>query len=198
MAVADIILSPATVWYAPVGETLPDENLIDYGEAWGGNWVSVGYTSIPLSVSLTRETYEVMVEQLTTPVREMIIRENLLFETALAELTGDNLLLALGGTLTETAAGAAQRAMDELEMGGDPDIAEYAFGFEGFYKDAAGTQFPVRLFVYKGVAIMNGALQFSKAQASTIPMQIKAKADTSKVVGKQLVKIQKVTATGTS
>ena len=147
---------------------------------------------------MARETYEVMVEQLTAAVKEKIVKENLLFETALAEMTGDNLLLALGGTLTETPASAGQRAVDELEMGGDPDITEYAFGFEGFYKDAAGTQFPVRLFVYKGVAIMNGALQFSKAQASTIPMQIKAKADTSKVVGKQLIKIQKVTSVGTS
>ena len=40
--VADLIVGPARVFYAPVGEALPDESSIGYGDAWGGNWTEVG------------------------------------------------------------------------------------------------------------------------------------------------------------
>ena len=36
MAVGDIIISPATVWYAPVATALPDGTSVAYGAAWGG------------------------------------------------------------------------------------------------------------------------------------------------------------------
>ncbi len=42
MAEADILLSGAKVWYAPVGEALPDETTIAWDAAWDGNWVAAG------------------------------------------------------------------------------------------------------------------------------------------------------------
>ena len=198
MPVADILLTPATIKYAPVGEPLPDENSIEYGQAWGGNWTDVGYTTTPLTLAINRETYEVEVEQLTVPVKEMITSESLVFETTLAEFLEDNVQLAFGGTLTETAASAAQVAKWELEMGGEPQLDTYAFGFEGLYLTDANEQFPVRIFVYRANVVLNGQLQFSKSQEAGIPIQITSKPDDSKDVGKQLMKIQKVTASATS
>ena len=198
MAVADILLTPATIWYAPVGEALPDENTVDYGEDWGGNWESFGYTTTPLTMAVNRETYEVSVEQLTIPVKEMITSESLVFESTLAEFTSDNVLLAFGGTLTETPAGAGQRQMWEIEMGGETDLDLWAFGFEGLYKTDANENFPVRIFLYKANVVLNGQLQFSKSQEAGIPIQITAKPDDTKAAGKQLVKIQKVIGTATT
>jgi hypothetical protein len=193
MAIADILLSPATMYYAAVGEALPDENTVDYGDDWGGEWEKVSYTTTPLTMSHSRETYEVEVEQSTAPVKEIITKEELTFETTLAEFIAENLVLALGGSVTETVAGAGQRAMFEHEMGGESQLEEYAVGFEGQYRDSDGNVFPVRVLVYKAVITMNGQLQFSKKQESGIPIRVRAKADTTKAVGKQLMKIQKVT-----
>ncbi len=198
MAIKDIILSPATIWYAPVGETPPDPNSVGYGEDWGGDWENLGYTNAPLAISINRETYEVSVEQLAVPVKEIVTGESATFETTLVEFTGDNMLLAFGGELTETLAGVGQVGMTELETGGATTLQLYAFGFEGLHQDDDNNEFPIRIFVYKANAVLNGQLQFAKAQEAGMPLQIKAKPDTSKALGKQLYKVQKVHTLATS
>jgi hypothetical protein len=194
MATADILVTPAKVYYAAVGETLPDENSVAYGEAWGGNWSDLGYTLNPVTMNFSRDLFELFVEQLTNPVRRKVTQETLVVETTLAEITGDNLLLAFGGTVTETPAGAAQVAKTELEAGGDTTPDVYAFGLEGEYVDDSNNSFPVRVLIFRGNPILGGAMQFAKSAGMGIPLQITAEADTSKAVGKQLVRIQKGTA----
>lgn len=192
MAIKDILLTPATIWYAPVGETPPDPNAVGYGDEWGGNWVNLGYTTSPLAISVNRETYEVSVEQLAVPVKELVTGESATFETTLAEFTGDNMLLAFGGELTETVPGVDQVGMTELETGGETTLQVYAFGFEGLHQDDLNNKFPVRIFVYRANPVLNGQLQFAKNKEAGIPLQIKAKPDTDKPVGTQMYKIQKV------
>ncbi len=194
MAVSDIILSPVKIYHAPVGEAAPADS-VAYGAAWGGAWVDVGYTLTPLTVNFSRETYEVFVEQLTNPVKEQMVKETLMLETNLAEMTGANLGIAFdGSTVTDTPAGVGQVGKTEVEAGGQVAVSTYAWGFEGYYQNSAGTRFPVRFFVFIGSAVLNGQLQFAKNKEVGIPLQIKAKADTGKVIGKQLFKLQKVTA----
>ena len=197
MAVSDILISPATIWYAPTGESLPDETTIDFGESWGGNWTSLGYTLTPVSVSYTQEVFDLEVEQITNPVRRQITKEDVMFETTLAELTGDNLALAFNGTKTSTAAAAGQRAYDLIEAGGRVDLDEYAFGLEGLYKDSSNNEFPVRIFLYRATAVLNGQMTFGKSAGVGIPIQIRAMADTTKSTGKQILAIHKVTAKAT-
>ncbi len=190
--VSDIIVSSATVWNAPVGEGLPDENSVGAGVAWGGNWTQVGFTSEPLSVKYEFEEVEKMIEQSLAPVGRQKTGENLTLETVLAEFYMDGLQLGTGGTVTDTAAGAAQVGKEELDVGGEFGLDEKAWGFEGTYVDEDGDTFPVRMFVYKGTAMINGELEFGKESQLGIPLQIKALADLSKSVGQQLFKLQKV------
>ncbi|MEZ4684199.1 MAG: hypothetical protein R2932_59310 [Caldilineaceae bacterium] len=198
MAVTDILISPAKIWKSPVGEALPDETSVAYGASWGGNWENVGYTLEPLSMSYDRELFELMVEQITGPVKRRVTGENLRMETVLAEATPDNLQLAIGGTVSSTSAGASQVAFEDLDAGGEVQLDELQWGFEGFYENASGVQFPVRIFLYKATAILNGQLTFAKAAAAGVPIQISAMADTSKSVGANLIKFQRVTAAATS
>lgn len=197
MPVADILLTPASIWYAPVGEALPADS-VAYGADWAGNWENLGYTTAPLSMAYSNEKYRVMVEQLTAHVKERIISEELVFETTLAELTGVNLALALNGTATDTAAGAGQVGKTEVKMGGDTEPKVYTFGFEGEYVDDDGDSFPVRIQIYRGTLIMGGNLEFSKSKEAGLPVRIEAQADTTQDVGEQLMIIQKVTADATS
>lgn len=198
MAVTDILITPATVYNAPVGEALPDESTIDYGEAWGGNWVNVGYTLQPLTMGVDRTLFELMVEQVTGAVKRRVTDEKIDFETVLAEATPTNIKLGTGGTLTTTAAGASQVAYQELKVGGAVTLEELAWGFEGFYENAAGVLFPLRIFAYKANAILNGRLTLAKNAAVGVPLSISCLNDTGKTVGQQKISIQRVTAVATS
>lgn len=198
MPASDILVGAATIWYAPVGEPFPDETTVEYGDVWGGNWASLGYTKDGIKVGYTQETFEVEVDQVTNPLDEIITKEVILFETMLAEFTGANAALAFNGDLTSTPAGSGQRAFEEVKLGGRADTDKYAVGLEGFYKNASNAIFPVRIFIYKGAATVSGQLQFMKNQIAGIPLRIKAYADTSKPAGQQTMVIQRVTGEATT
>lgn len=196
MAVGDILIAPATVYRAPYGEALPSGDTIDYGEAWGGNWVNVGYTLTPVSVGWTQELFELEVEQETTPVISLRVKQEAMIETTLAELTGANLNLVLDGVLTTVVAGAGVRGKETVKAGGKTSITNYAWGFEGFFK-LDTVQLPVRVFLYKATANLNGQLQFGKRVAAGIPLQVKGLTDTTKTAGQRVIEIQKITAKAT-
>lgn len=194
MAVADILLSPAKIYYAATGTALPNPNSIGYGTAWGGGWSDLGYTLTPITVGYSQEIFKLEVEQITLPVRGLITMEEVTIETTLAEITAANMLLAFGGAVTTTAAGTAQVALEELKSGGSSSITYYAWGLEGLYVDSSNNQLPVRMLIYRGSAVLNGSLNFSKREAVGIPLQITAWADTTKTAGQQLWTFQKTTA----
>ena len=106
MTTADIIVSPGTIYYAPVGEAIPDRDSIAYGDAWGGNWVNPGYTMAPFTMNRDASTFQVMVEQSTLPAKRTVTEEIVTFETTLAELTAVNLELGMNGTAQSVAAGS--------------------------------------------------------------------------------------------
>lgn len=197
MGVANIFTGPVVVWYAPAGETEPDENAVGLGDDWGGNWEHFGYTKTVTSLAHKRKDEEVKIEESLGAVKRFPVEEELTLETTLAELTADNLALGLGGTVADTAAGAAQVGMEELEGGDVLALTERAWGFEGIYTTSTGTQFPMRFFIWKGTAELNGKLDFGKAEYPGIPLQIKALEDMDRDAGERLYKFQKTLAAHT-
>lgn len=197
--VTNLIKSGAVVWYAPTGEAVPDETTVAYGAAWGGNWARVGYTKAPLTFTYEDTRSDIKVEEVLAAVDQRRIEEAVTFETMLAELTGAYLQLAAGGqgTVSSTAAGVGQKAYEEITFGDEPIITKKAWGFEGMYLDSAGTEQPIRVFIYKGAATLNGALEFSKKSDdyTGIPLQVKAFADTDN--SNRLWTFQRVTAPAT-
>ncbi len=195
MPVTDIIISPASVWVAPTTASPPDKSTVAYGATWATPWRNVGYTNTPLSMNFAVEKYEVMVEQSASPVKTVKTTETVTFETTLVEFTKDNLLLAFpGATGTSGTATTAVVGFESVDAGGSTTLDTFQWGFEGAYVDANNVSFPVRVIVYKGQATLNGALEFSKGKELGIPLQITALADTTKAVGAQVFKIEKVTA----
>lgn len=198
MAVTDILVTPASIWRAPVSEPLPDESTVAYGAAWGGNWANLGYTLEPVSLGYETETFKLMVEQLTAPVRAVRQEETVTIETVLAEITGANLALVLDGTTTPTSAGVNQVAYDRILAGGSVSLSEYAWGFEGFRLGANNARLPVRVFIYRGSATLNGQLTFAKSAGVGIPIRIEAMPDTTRAAGQQIIEIHNVTAAPTT
>lgn len=194
MAVADILMSPAKIYYAAVGTALPNPNSVPYGTAWGGTWADLGYTLTPIEVGYSQDLFKLEVEQITLPIKGLITMEEVTIETTLAEITAVNMLLAFGGAVTTTAAGTSQVALEELKSGGNSSINYYAWGLEGLYVDSLNNQLPVRILIYRGSAVLNGNLSFSKKAPVGLPLQITAWADTTKALGAQLWTFQKTTA----
>lgn len=189
--VSDIILSPATVYYAPYGATVPADT-VAAGTAWGGSWVKLGWTKTPLSMLYEFDELDMAIEQSLAPVKRAKVSEALTLETTLAEMYLDGVQLGSGGTVSDTAAAAGQPGKEELVVGGDAVLDERAWGFEGAYVDEDGAKFPVRVFVWKATARLNGALEFGKADYVGTPLQVKALADMTKTNGQRLFKISKV------
>lgn len=198
MAVSDIIISPATVYQAPVGTALPSADTVQYGTTWGGSWVAVGYTLTPVSLNYEQSLFELSIEQLTVPVKRLRQEEKATIETTLAEMTAANFALPLDGTVTTVAAGVSIRGKSTVEAGGNIAVTEKAWGFEGLLAVQGVIQLPVRFFFYKATAELSGKLEFSRKAAAGIPLVVRALADTSKVVGKQLMIVQFVTAKATN
>jgi hypothetical protein len=195
--VSDIIVSPASVWQAPVGETPPADSTAA-GADWGGSWEMVGYTNAPLTVAYEFDSLDLEIEQSLAPVGRVKTKEGLRLETVMAELYLDGLQLAWGGEVTQTAAGAGQVGKEELDLGGETALDERAWGFEGTYVDEDGDTFPVRLFVWRATASAGGELKLGKTEATGVPLKVAALADMTKAVGQRLFKVQKILAPAAS
>jgi len=199
--VANVLKTGAVLWVAPSGESKPDETSVVFGASWGGNWARVGYTAAPLTMAYESTEDDGEVEEELAPIKRWRTGENLTLETQLAELTAAYLQLAAANqtAVTSTAAGAGQKAYEETGLGGIEALTEKAWGFEGRYITSGGVDEPVRVFIHKGTAMVNGPLQFSRktGEKVSIPIQIKALADTTQNAGFKLCTFQRVTAEAT-
>jgi len=199
--VAQVLKSGAILYQAPVGETPPAITTVAYGGAWGGNWTRVGFTKAPLSILYEDEQFDVEVEEHLGPINRWRIKEDATLETVLAELTATYLQLAASEAygVTTGAAGIGVAGYEQTGLGDTSALAQHAWGFEGLYVDGSGNSLPVRLFVWKGTARFNGALEFSKKSGDYvgIPLQIKALMDTTQTAGERLLRFQRATAPAT-
>lgn len=196
--VANVIKSGAWLYVAPVGEAGPDDTTVAYEAAWGGNWERVGFTKTALTMAYESEEFDVEVEEELAPIKRWRVKENATLETVLAELTAEYLQVAAShqDVVDETAAAALQKAFEETGLGGEIVLAERKWGFEGLFLNASGDEEPVRVFVHKGTARINGALEFSKKSTDYVgvPIQIKALTDTTQDAGQKLLMFQRITA----
>jgi hypothetical protein len=178
--VFNILKSGAVVWHAPFGEAFPDPAVIDAGDAWGGNWERIGATKEPVALKYTTDEHSSEVEEFLGPVRRFRIKEELALETVMAELTAEYLGLAVGSAPFLAGSGVPY---DELVVGNDPCLDEEAWGFEGILCDAGCVETPVRFFIPRGTAKLNGDLKFSRRDDdyTGVPLQVNALADVDDV-----------------
>lgn len=196
--VANIVKSGAWLYQAPVGETIPAITTVGYGVAWGGNWVRVGYTKEALKCKYEGRETDISVEEHLSPIRRWRIEETATLETVLAELTATYLQLAASEAkaVTTVAAGAGTAGYERTGLGDEVVLAEHAWGFEGLYLSSTGSEFPVRVYIWKGTAVINGELEFSKKSDDYvgIPLQIKALCDPTQTEGERILRFDRVTA----
>lgn len=198
MAQSDILVSGAWLWYAPEGEAFPNDTTVDVGDDWGGNWEWVGLTTEPLTQEVNTTTFEVDVQQLTTPIMQSITEERMTLTTTLAEQTAELLQVLDGGNITVTPAGAGQRGVKELASGGRTTRTTYTVGFEVKHTLTDGTILPLRLFFHRATFARGGGVPYGKGAVSGIPISIEVLADDSQADDEKLYVWQKITAEATA
>lgn len=191
--VFQILKSNAVLWFAPVGDAFPDETTVNAGELWGGNWQRLGATKEPLTCLYEDERSDVNVEEYLAPVHRFKTAETMTLETVLAEIDLDYLALLTEGGVAKVAAGAAQKAYDNLVVGNAADLSDYSFGFEGINLNSAGVALPLRVFLYRANAKLGGELSFSKREDdyTGVPIVIEALSDS--VAPGRICVFQKIT-----
>lgn len=193
MANADIILGVGTLYYAPTGTANPDETSVGYGTAWS-SWTSLGTTLDALTLNYADTLKDVRVQQKLGVIKRFRTEVGITAKTKLAEHTGAILALLTGGTNTDTAAGASQKAFSQVTAGDDPAIDEYKFGFETYRVDSAGTKQPVRYFFHKGHIRIDGDVNFDRENETGVPVVIEVLEDTSQSAGSEFMVVDIVTA----
>lgn len=188
----DVILTPASIFYAPIGTTLPLETLAA-GAAWPAGWVDLGYTTEPSEVNYSFEVTKIEVEQALAPLRVYKEKEEVTVETVLAQHSGLNISLALGGKLTTTPAAIGTPGSEKVTFGGNVAIPEYLFGLEGSYVDGSNT-FPVRVILYKASAAEGGKFAFAKKEVAGVPLKITGIADGTRAIDDQCFQWYRITA----
>lgn len=189
MAVENILIGYAKIWTAPVGTAFPAAS-IGYGVAWGGAWTYLGDTLEPLSLTIERTTFEVMIQQSNQPVKQAITDQPINFSTTMAEHTAGLLNKVLLGTVVTTAPATGVPGYDTLEFGGETTPNVLAVGFEALYQTAANVSLPVRYMFWRGSITLGGDIPFDKGAAAGIPINIQVLSDTTKAVGQQTGRIQ--------
>jgi len=182
MAASDVLVSPATVWYAPVGTALPSPSTVLAGQAWPAAWKNLGYTLEPTNLNMNVTPFDLYVQQLTVPLRTIRTEVEVMLETVMAEFTADTLKLATDGTVVTTAPAAGAAGRDEITvLASKVDVSLFAFGIEGIRVLDNNARVPVRIFIPRGSAVMNGPITFAKGEGIGIPLQFKAFADNTGV-----------------
>lgn len=192
----------AILWVSDVDTALPDETTVDYGDAWPSGWARVGFTKAPLALAYTSEEADIEVEEHLAPIKRRRIREGITWETVLAELTADYIQLAASNqdTPSEVAAGGSQDGYESVGMGDVSLLTEKQWGIEMLHIEAGGNLQPIRFFMWKGTAMVNGNLEFSKktTEYPGIPIQIKGLVQPTKNSGQRLMLFHRITAEKTS
>jgi hypothetical protein len=150
--------------------------------------VDIGLTNAPLTLGNAVTTNEIKAQQKIMTVKEVPTDRVVTGATELLRYSMENLFLAVGGTVTTTAAASGQVGKSELEYGQDFTLPERAIGFEG----TNGNGLAIRVFFRKATAKSNGDQSYDKENQLVIPVIFNAlePCDGSTVP----IKVQNITA----
>ena len=201
MADQDILIGPGRLYRAPLTTANPDESTVDYGEAWGGQWVDMGdlIEGSPVTISIPEEFTKVYTEQTTAPKNAVRTRREFMIKATLAEHTVANMAVVLQGAAESTAAaGGGQKAYSEIPFGTEAEVDLWKWGIEALRKDAADNNQPVRWFLHRGYIRLAGDTAYAKQNPTGVPIEITILGDGSQPQGEELGILQIVTSQATA
>jgi hypothetical protein len=126
----NVAMGPGTLYVGDFGATEPAGDAVGIAQTPGVDFTDVGGTLGGLSIALNQDIKDLEFDQLNMAVGGRITKQEAIFSAKLAEMTLDNLVLAMnGGTLTS---GSGYDAYDP-DTGGSENEPDYkAIIFDGF------------------------------------------------------------------
>lgn len=195
MAVADVLVTGATVLYSATGTALPNITSVAFNSygSWS-SWTSLGTTASPVRWMRQKEFYRYDAQQYADPADMRVVGKSSAIRFEIAELTGPTLAVLLDGANVTTAASGSSKGYYTVDYGSDLTTNKRQWAFEGFRPDSSGTLQPVRWFVYIAVLQLEGDFTFNKREATRAVCTLFPLVDTGKSSGADIGKIQIVTA----
>lgn len=199
MALADVLVTGATVLHSNLGAALPNINGVNFGAyaSWS-SWTNLGVTTSPTRIRHDKEYYQLDAQQYAHPVLMRQVGKRTSVRLEIAEISGQTLALLIDGSLATQAAGPGVKGAWTIDYGSDLATVERQWAFEGFRPDANGTFQPVRWFFYRAVLVLDGDFDFNRRDSVKARATLHCMADTTKTQGQDVGKIQIVTAPPTS
>jgi hypothetical protein len=191
--VADLMISPAKLYFSPEGTTLPADT-VPYGGAWPTAWDGVGVTSSTLVVAYTYDTVDADYQEFLSPIDRAKSKEEAKFECTLGQIDLDIIQLTWSGTNINTPASTGVAGVQAWNVGGKSRLQKYQWGFEGLQIDSSGNELPVRGFIYRATPAAGGQLEFGKANWTGTALSLMGLADPNRARGDQLFTIRRVIA----
>ena len=189
MAVSDLIVSPAKVYFGAVGAT-PPLTTVTYGTAWAAAWTRVAETASPVTINYEFDVIDYDIQESLGPVNRKKTAERLTVETTLAAISLDQLVLSWQGSVTEVAQAAGVAAYERISGGDTAALQQYAWGFEG--QTTGG--FPIRFFIWIATARAGAPLEFGKASQTGIPLQLQGINNMDLAAGARLYRVDRITS----
>jgi hypothetical protein len=157
-----VMVGQAQMYIGPYSSTSPlalPADSVALGGGWPVGWVAAGATEEGVTLAVSRETEDIMIEEQMTPVSVNTTSMNIRVETVLSEDTLEVWKLAFGGgTIVTTAASSGVIGKKTLTIASDLD--NLTLGMEaknefGFFR---------RMLVPLVVSIADVEIQYRRAQ----------------------------------
>lgn len=167
----------ADMYYGNAGLALPDENAVARGGAWPAGWSSVGLTEDGMEFEVSKDTEDIQVEEILTPVRVAFTGVGVIARFSAAEDTVEMMQLAFGfGTIATTAAASGQIGKKRLTL--NETLKEYSFGFEG---DVPGGHWR-RALLPNCISVGTVGTSYRKNGKRLYPVEIRAICEPSDII----------------
>lgn len=170
MEAFEILTGVGRLYIAPVGTAFPA-----LGSVPGVGWVDLGETKDGVTLTKTQKIDQHRTDQRTGPVKASRSEEELIVATALAAATAENMGVYLGGTVSDTPAGAGTIGTRSVGLYQGPVVKEYALLFRG--SSPYGATMPAQFQVPRGYIDGDMEIEFKVDDFARIPIEFHALED---------------------
>lgn len=192
LSAAALVLSPAIVYYAPLGTAEP-ANTVAYGVDWAGSWKRIGLTSAPLMCGYRYTTAAAKVQEALAEVNRAKATQEFVVETVMGEVNLGLFPVVWEGTVTHTDAIIGVPGYELFLMGNSNKLTKWKIGIEGKWTDDDGIDRPIRFFVYRATATAGGDLTFDSLNfIAGTPFKVSALEDMSRAANDRFFRILRV------
>lgn len=181
---ANVIAGPGILYVAPLGTTLP---VVDgHGEApitWPMGWVAVGYTDDGIDSTYAPSIKEIMVDEETAPVFDILTTEKFTITCKMAEAT----LLNLSRAIAASAYTDDSTANETITLtGGSLPLGYVMVGVQG---PAPNSGVGRIIILQKAIAKASISMKMTRKDKVVMPLSL----DARKIAGQPLFQIYDIT-----